>query len=149
MKRYFRKRLLLIGATALLIACSSKGGKQTETAIIDVEKECVEVIYFHGKQRCITCNAIESLTKEVVEEAFAEQLASGKLILRTIDISSKEGEQIADSYEVTWSSLYINRWIQGEEQRNNMTEFGFSYAKNSPHQFKAGVKAKVEELLIQ
>ena len=26
----------------------------------------VEVLYFHGKQRCTTCKAIEKYTKEVV-----------------------------------------------------------------------------------
>ena len=29
--------------------------------------DCVEVIYFHGKQRCPTCMAIEKHAREVVE----------------------------------------------------------------------------------
>lgn len=107
----------------------------------------VEVLYFHGKQRCITCNAIEKLTKEVIEKDFAQQLKDGRIIFKVIDISTPQGEKIADKYEVTWSSLYINKWKNGKETKNNMTDFGFSYAKNSPEVFKSGIKKKITELI--
>ena len=90
---------------------------------------------------------IEKLTKEVIDKDFAGQLKDGKIIFKVIDISTKEGEKIADKYEVTWSSLFINNWKDGKETKNNMTDFGFSYAKGSPDVFKAGVKKKIEELL--
>ena len=59
----------------------------------------------------------------------------------------KEGEKIADQYEVTWSSLFVNRWKDGQEQRNNMTEFAFSKATSDPEGFKAGLKEKIEILM--
>ena len=31
----------------------------------------VEVLYFHGKQRCATCICIEKYAREVVEKQFA------------------------------------------------------------------------------
>jgi len=37
---------------------------------------------------------------------------------------------IADKYEVTWSSLFVNGWKDGKENVNNMTEFSFSNARN-------------------
>lgn len=131
-----------------IIALTACGNNQTANAQTKTtQKEYVEVIYFHGKQRCVTCNAIEKLTKEVVEKDFAQQLKDGKIVFKIVDISTKEGEKIADKYEVTWSSLYINKWKDGKEAKNNMTDFGFSYAKGSPDVFKAGVKKKIEELL--
>ena len=36
----------------------------------------VEVIYFHGKQRCPTCRAIEKYTKEVVYNDFGHSCIS-------------------------------------------------------------------------
>ena len=39
----------------------------------------VEVLYFHGKQRCTTCKAIEKYTKEVVNADLAELVKNGKL----------------------------------------------------------------------
>ncbi len=114
-----------------------------------VAKDRVEVMYFHGKQRCITCRAIEKATKEVLDTYFANEVKSGKIQYRIIDISQTANEKIADKYEVSWSSLYVNGWKKGKEAKNNMTEFAFSYAKNSPDLFKSGLKKKIEELLKQ
>lgn len=139
--------LLALLVVIALTACGNDQCANAQWATKTNQKEYVEVLYFHGKQRCITCNAIEKLTKEVVEKGFVEQLKNGKVVFKVIDISTKEGEKIADKYEVTWSSLYINRWRDGKEDRNNMTDFGFSYAKNSADVFKAGVKKKIDELL--
>nr|WP_081981617.1 nitrophenyl compound nitroreductase subunit ArsF family protein [Alistipes sp. ZOR0009] len=107
----------------------------------------VEVLYFHGKQRCMTCNAIEKLSREVVQTSFANEVKKGTLVFKVVDISKPENEKLADSYEVTWSSLFVNSWRGGKESRKNMTEYAFSYAKNSPDVFKAGlVKALKEQL---
>ena len=76
--------------------------------------------------------------------SLAEAVKTGQIVYRTVDISDKEGEKIADRYEVTWSSLFVNRWKDGQEQRNNMTEFAFSKATSDPEGFKAGLKEKIE-----
>lgn len=143
MKRLFFILLAVIGLTS----CGNNQSANAQTTAKTTQKEYVEVLYFHGKQRCVTCNAIEKLTKEVIDKDFAGQLKDGKIVFKVIDISTKEGEKIADKYEVTWSSLFINKWEGGKESKNNMTDFGFSYAKGSPDVFKAGVKKKIEELL--
>lgn len=107
----------------------------------------VEVLYFHGKQRCMTCNAIEKLTREVVQTSFANEVKKGTLVFKVVDISKPENEKLADSYEVTWSSLFVNSWRGGKESRKNMTEYAFSYAKNSPDVFKAGLAKALKEQL--
>lgn len=141
--------LFALMAIIALTSCGNSQNAGAQSSAKTNQKEYVEVLYFHGKQRCVTCNAIEKLAKEVVGKDFAEQLKNGKVVFRTIDISTKEGEKIADKYEVTWSSLFVNKWKDGKETKNNMTDFGFSYAKGSPDVFKAGVKKKVDELLKQ
>ena len=62
----------------------------------------VEVLYFHGKQRCMTCKSIEAQTKELLTGSLAEAVKTGQIVYRTVDILDKEGEKIADRYEVTW-----------------------------------------------
>ena len=61
-----------------LTACSNNGTKKS--ASIDVEqtqpqeqKDRVEVLYFHSKQRCATCMAIEKNAKEAVEAEFEKR----------------------------------------------------------------------------
>lgn len=142
------KIFLTLLATITLISCGSGQGTNKQGATTGSNaRDRVEVLYFHGKQRCITCNAIESLTKEVLNNDFAKQLSDSTITFHVIDISTPEGEKIADQYEVTWSSLFINKFKDGKESRANLTEFGFSHAKNSSDLFKEGVKKQINESL--
>ena len=112
-------------------------------------KERVEVVYFHGKQRCATCMAIEKYAREVVSQDFADEQKSGEVVLKVVDISTTEGKKLAKSYRVTWSSLFINRWKDGKEQRGNITEFSFKNARKNTEEFKKGVRDKIKEGLKQ
>ena len=53
--------LVVLSLFALLTMAQGKG------------KNYVEVLYFHGKQRCATCIAIEKYAREVVEKDFTEK----------------------------------------------------------------------------
>ena len=132
------KRFLL-----LTIAClfSIWGMAQSDTDTY------VEVLYFHGKQRCTTCKAIEKYTKEVVNADLAELVKNGKLRFKEVDISTPEGEKLAEKYRVSWSSLYVNKWKNGKEERNDMTRFGFQNARNNTSAFKKELKQKINQLL--
>ena len=139
------KKLLVFFALMIgLVSCGS--GDNTANAK-SPEKDRVEVMYFHGKQRCATCMAIEKNAKEVVNTLFADELKNGTVVFKTVDISTPEGEEIADKYEVTWSSLFVNKWKDGKESRNNLTEFGFGNARNNPDGFKIGLADKIRQSL--
>lgn len=107
----------------------------------------MEVLYFHGKQRCATCMAIESNTKAAMEESFADQIKKGEVVFKVIDISKKENEKIAEKYEVTWSSLFVVKYKNGQETSENMTEFAFGNARKSPDVFKSGLVKAVNKML--
>lgn len=110
-------------------------------------KDHVEVMYFYGKQRCVTCMAIEKNAREVVEKDFAKEVKSGKVVFKIVDISTAEGAKIAKDYRVTWSSLFVNGWKNGKETRNDMTQFAFKNARNHADEFKKGVKEKIKKQL--
>ena len=110
-------------------------------------RDHVEVMYFHGKQRCATCMAIEKYAREVVEKDFANEKKKGKVVFRIVDISTDEGEKIAKKYRVTWSSLFVNGWKTGKEKRNDMTQFAFKNARKNSDEFKRGVSGKIKELM--
>ncbi len=143
------KKILLLMACCLFISCNTKAKNGTDAQVRNevAAKDHVEVLYFHGKQRCATCMAIEKNAKEAVEAAFAEQLKSGEVVFKTIDISRKENEKLAEKYEVSWSSLFVVKHKNGQETSENMTEFAFGNARKSPDVFKAGVVDAVNEML--
>lgn len=118
--------LFIIATSILLLSCNDNRSKkiETETKSADI----IEVLYFHGKQRCITCNTIEKLTKEVVDS-----MANEKIKMKVIDITTDES--LADKYEIAWSSLIVDHG----GKIINLTKMGFKYAKNEPQVFKANL----------
>lgn len=137
------KKLLMI--FALLIGLASCGSGEHTANAKSPANDRVEVIYFHGKQRCATCRAIEKQTREVINSMFAKELKNGKVVFRIVDISTPAGEKVADRYEVTWSSLFVNKWKGGQETRNNMTEYAFGNARKNPDAFKKGLADRIRQ----
>ncbi len=129
-----------------LFACGGGNSKTQKSNDADNTKDRIEVLYFHGKQRCATCMAIEQRTLETLEEQFADELKNGSLVFRVIDISQPENEALADKYQVTWPSLFVCRWKAGRETPENLTEFAFGNARTAPDTFKAGLAARIREL---
>ena len=129
-----------------LFACGGGNSKTQKSNDADNTKDRIEVLYFHGKQRCATSMAIEQRTKETLEEQFADELKAGSLLFRVIDISQPENESLADKYQVTWPSLFVWRWKAGRETPENLTEFAFGNARTAPDTFKAGLAARIREL---
>lgn len=106
----------------------------------------VEILCFHTSQRCVTCRAIEGLAQQVVAE-FADQQDSGILRLKVIDISTREGEQLADRYEVASTSIVITHWSDGVERFEYITPLAFKTARTSPEVFVKELQTRVEVLL--
>lgn len=142
MKKVLLMFVLCIGAAA----CGNGNAKYESKAEKQVKNDVVEVLYFHGKQRCATCVAIENNTKELVESTFADKLKSGKLVFKSVDITKEE--TLADKYEVGWSSLFIVDYdMNGNEIAKNMTEFAFSNARTYPDNFKKVVTEQINTML--
>ena len=144
-----KKILFLIAVCFTFISCNMNVKSETDTLTQNevTLKDHVEVLYFHGKQRCATCMAIENNTKKAMEESFTEQIKKGDVVFKVIDISQKENEKIAEKYEATWSALFVVKYKNGKEMSENMTEFAFGNARKSPDVFKAGVVKTINEML--
>ena len=141
-----KKDLLMIALCMGLVACGNSNVKSEPKADTQTKADVVEVLYFHSKQRCASCIAIEKHTKELVDSAYAEELKNGKLVFKSVDIT--KDEHIADKYEVSWSSLIVIDYDKnGEEKVENMTEFAFATARNTPEKFKNGIAEKINRML--
>lgn len=140
-----KKVLLILTLCVGMVACS--GGKTKSVAENQqTKKDVVEVLYFHGTQRCATCVAIEKNTKALVESAYAEPLKSGKLVFRSVDITKEKA--LAERFEVSWSSLILVDYDKsGKESATNLTEFAFVNARNASDKFKQGLSEHITEML--
>ncbi|MEY8687487.1 nitrophenyl compound nitroreductase subunit ArsF family protein [Bacteroides sp. AN502(2024)] len=132
--------LTILMLAAMLVSCGTEEKKAgtTDDAELTVQttQPQVEVMYFHGKQRCMTCKAIEKVASETVAGNYAPQIADGKIRFTVIDIDSQEGEAIADKYRIARSSLLVvKRKSDGSESVENMTDKAFANARNNPDAF--------------
>lgn len=140
-----KKTVLMMTLCVGLSACGNNNAKSEQQQANKPMTDVVEVLYFHGKQRCPTCKAIEQETKELVLTNFTNETKSGKLVFKELDIT--ENESLAEKYQVTWSSLILVEHDKGEETVENLTTFAFENARKSPDIFKQGLADKIKEML--
>jgi thiol-disulfide isomerase/thioredoxin len=102
-----------------------------------------EVFYFHMTRRCVTCQAVETVAQEALKENFAEAMKKGELTFKSINLEDKENKSLMKKMKVSGQSLLI---VNGEE-RIDITDKGFMYAKNDPEKFKSEVKTSVGKFI--
>lgn len=124
--------------------CANKNNATCQNAATSVSNaEQIEVIYFHGKQRCPTCMAIESETKALMEEDLAPQVEANNVKMSFVDFSTDEGKEIAKKYKVSFSSLILVANPGKNETVENLTNFAFANARSNATEFKKVVRDKV------
>lgn len=141
------KHLKYVLMALLVVLSFVTGHTQTRKAANKSTMPVVEVLYFHGPQRCKTCVALQKASKELVDEKFAKELKSGRVKFREIDLSTKEGERLGDKYEIAWSSLVVVRKQGKREKVADLTDDGFRYAINNKAKIKSILQRKINEFL--
>jgi hypothetical protein len=107
------------------------------------KEKIIEVYYFHFTRRCMTCTNVEKVSKEAVEQQYAEKVKTGEITFKSINLDEKDGEATGAKYKVEGQTLLI---VAGEK-RVDLTDKGFMYANNSPGKLKAEIKKAVDEML--
>lgn len=69
--------------------------------------EPVTVYYFHGDTRCATCRAIEEQTARVLQERFAEELATEKLRFERVNFDEEANRHFQDDYDLAFGSVVV------------------------------------------
>lgn len=119
MKRILLMLTLCVGILSVAGCNSQKKSKDGEG-----KRDVVEVLYFHSAQRCKSCVVAEQIVQSVLQEQFSDAIEQGKLRYRTINIV--EQEEIANEYEIVWSSLLLVDYdINGERVIEDLTDVAF------------------------
>lgn len=123
--------------------CSQTTNKQTSTENINTattvsDTFTVNVYYFHGKQRCKTCIAVENVAKKVVSEHYKDNM---KVKFWEINIDEDKNKDIVEKHQIAYSSLLI---VKGES-KTDITEQAFGNAVNSPDVLAKLIKEEVNK----
>lgn len=78
-----RKLFYLLIATLVLVSCGNGAKKKTgENQAEEIQSNRIEVLYFHGAQRCITCRAIEANTGALLDSLYSKEKQTVKLSIK-------------------------------------------------------------------
>jgi len=105
----------------------------------------VDVVYFHRAQRCRSCIYAEAGTRYTVETYFKDELASGKVIFKVVNIGDKENATIVKKYGAFTSSLFINTIRDGTDHIKEVRDIWFVLGNDEA--FVGEVRGKIEESL--
>lgn len=73
------------------------------------------VYYLHGTYRCPSCNKIEALTKEAVQEGFAQAIAKGRVEFRVLNVEEPDNEHFVQDYKLYTKSVILSDTKDGKE----------------------------------
>lgn len=137
---------ILAVLTIGLMFTSCNGQNKSNDQSIDSSISKIEVIDFHSTHRCMTCNAIEANTKYTLDTYFSNELKEDKITFRVINVDEKENEKIAEKFEASGTSLFLNVIKNGKETQINLTEFAFMKG-NDQDAFSKKLKTKINKEL--
>lgn len=87
----------------------AESGMNIENSAVPVSKDTVVVYYFHGNQRCMTCNKIEELTKQAISGKYSAQIADGKVVMRSVNVESSENEHFIKDFQLSIRSVVMQK----------------------------------------
>ena len=129
-----------------LILTSCNGQDKSKTTSLDDSVSKIEVLDFHTTHRCMTCNAIEANTKYTLATYFAKELKDHKITFQVINVDEEENEKIAEKFEASGTSLFLNVIKNGKETQINLTDFAFMNG-NDQETFSKELKTKIDREL--
>lgn len=67
----------------------------------------VIVYYFHGNKRCNTCRTIEAYTEAAINLGFQEELHSGRLAWKAVNVDDPENGHFVQDYQLTTRAVVL------------------------------------------
>ncbi|MDD4625172.1 MAG: nitrophenyl compound nitroreductase subunit ArsF family protein [Candidatus Pacebacteria bacterium] len=163
MKKFIATLIILgvAGVLGILSAIPKKDAANEQSVILDssikpqeedsdmsiaiAPAEKVEVFLFHRTQRCITCTTIGKLAGKTVEERFGPEVLSGKIVFREVNIDEPQNKALAEKFQASGSSLFINATREGGD--NIQEDMEVWRLTNNPAAFKNYLENKINALL--
>jgi hypothetical protein len=99
----------LLVLSSQLLAESVSGEESQESTIM--------VYYFRTNVRCATCKKLEAYAREVVERDFAQDLKSGRLQWKMVNMQEPENEHFVNDFQLVTKSVVLVEQVNGKQKR--------------------------------
>lgn len=119
-----------------------KPQSESETAVA-AKADALIVYYFHGSRRCTTCMKIEELASQAVTANFAEKLASGDVVFRSVNLEAPGNEHFVKDFDLITNTVVMQRGDKFEKFDDIWDLVG------TPEPFELYIKAGVSRNLSE
>ena len=92
--------------------------------------DTVTAYYFHGSFRCITCTNMERYSKEAIESNFKDDLVSGRLEFKAVNVEEPGNEHFVNDYQLYTKSLILSMVKDGKEVKHKNLDKIWELARN-------------------
>ncbi|MFH0753990.1 MAG: nitrophenyl compound nitroreductase subunit ArsF family protein [Candidatus Omnitrophota bacterium] len=75
------------------------------------------VYYFHGNARCPSCYKLEQFAKEAVEQNFASDIKTGRLVFTRVNVERSGNDHFVNDYQLYTKSVVISLVKNGKQVR--------------------------------
>jgi hypothetical protein len=139
---------LLIAITLLagsVLAQPVAGSVQGIAAPMSMPSQLV-VYYFHGNARCPSCYKLEQFAKEALEQNFANELKSGKIVFKIVNIDKPGNDHFVVDYQLYTKSVIISLVKDGKQVQYKNLEKVWDLLRDQ-NQYHAYVRDEIKLFL--
>ncbi|MFC1763285.1 nitrophenyl compound nitroreductase subunit ArsF family protein [Planctomycetota bacterium] len=90
----------------------------------------VAVSYAHATIRCVTCNTIERLVKETLDEQFTEAMTQQRVTFTEVDF--QENMAFAKQFKIVANCVVLRQIVQGTETKHQRLDKIWELYENPP-----------------
>lgn len=123
----------------------SKQGSEKKEAIVKKSK-IINGLYFHGTNRCYTCNLMEGYIRDVIREHFGKENKDGKLTFESINIEESTNNHYIQDYQLQSISFFLSLKSEGKEIKFENVNKIWQLAKNESA-FKRYIQIEINKFL--
>jgi hypothetical protein len=99
------------------VKVSSADSLKKEMVTPPKEDRQLIVYYFRTTYRCPSCHYIEETTQATLKESFAEQLKSGRIVFKMLNVEESGNEHFTDDYKLYTKSVVLSDRKGAKETR--------------------------------
>ncbi len=118
----------------------------TEMKIIPEKEKVVNGLYFHGTNRCHTCNLMEGYIRDVLSISFEKEIKEGRLTFESIDIDQPASAHYIQDYQLNAISFFLSFKKNGKEMQVQQCDKIWQLAKDEM-MFKKYIKDEISKFL--
>lgn len=135
--------ILLVGGFVVSAQFSNsalaENSTSTKVASAEIQKSSdVKAYYFHATRRCVTCEAVEKVSKQAIKEYYGD-----KVTFESINREKEKDNPLVAKYKISGTTLLI---VNGDK-KVDVTNDAFLNALTKPDKLKSKLKSTIDSML--